>query len=56
MSIIIDKKGLEALARCFLPDIIDFFQSEEGQREFEDWKRKKAAEVEQNEQNDTDKA
>lgn len=29
---------LESLARCFLPDIIAFYESEEGQREFAEWK------------------
>lgn len=27
--------ALEAVARCVFPDIVAFFQSEEGQREFE---------------------
>ena len=26
------------IARCLLPDIIAFYESEEGQREFEEWK------------------
>lgn len=30
--------ALEAVARCVFPDIVAFFQSEEGQREFEEWK------------------
>ena len=34
----IPKHELEALARCFLPDIQAFFESEEGQREFAEWK------------------
>ena len=29
---------IEALAKCFLPDILDFFESEEGRQEFEKWK------------------
>ena len=29
---------IETVARCFWPDIQAFFQSEEGQREFEEWK------------------
>ena len=29
---------IETVARCLWPDIQDFFQSEEGQREFEAWK------------------
>ena len=28
---------IEALARCLLPSIQDFFESEEGQREFAEW-------------------
>lgn len=34
----IPKHELEALARCFLPDIQAFFETEEGKREFEEWK------------------
>jgi len=29
---------IDALARAFLPAILDFYQSEEGQREFAEWK------------------
>ena len=29
---------VEALARVLLPEIRKFFESEEGQREFEEWK------------------
>ena len=29
---------IETVARCLWPDIQDFFQSEEGQREFKAWK------------------
>ena len=28
---------IEAIARCILPDILAFYESEEGQREFADW-------------------
>lgn len=38
---------LDSLARHFLPQIIAFFESEEGQREYEEWKKKKEAEKEQ---------
>ena len=34
----IPKHELEALARCFLPDIQAFFESEEGRKEYEAWK------------------
>ena len=30
---------VEAIARCLLPDILAFFESEEGQREFAQWKK-----------------
>ena len=43
----IPEDEIEALAKCFLPDILDFFESEEGRQEFEQWKR------EQNENNTT---
>ena len=33
---------VEAIAECLLPAIRDFFESEEGQREFEEWKQKQA--------------
>lgn len=39
LDIKIPKDVLEAIARCFLPDIIAFFESEEGRKEFEKWKR-----------------
>ena len=32
---------IEALARCLLPEIQKFFESEEGKREFEEWKRER---------------
>ena len=30
---------IEAIAECLLPAIRDFFESEEGQREFAEWKK-----------------
>lgn len=33
----IPKRELEALARCLLPAIQEYFESEEGQREFAEW-------------------
>ena len=39
---------LQKVARCLLPDIIAYFESEEGQREFAEWKRQ------QEEKKDTD--
>lgn len=49
-KILLDKHGtinlpdyeIEALARCFLPDILAYFESEEGKAEFEAWKAEKA--------------
>lgn len=38
----IPKHELEALARCFLLDIQAFFESEEGRREYEEWKAEQA--------------
>lgn len=38
----IPKHELEALARCFIPDIQAFFESEEGRREYEEWKAEQA--------------
>jgi len=35
---------LESIARCFLPDIIDFFESEEGKTEYEEWLREQECE------------
>ena len=46
----IPRHEIEALARCLLPEIQKFFDSEEGQREFEEWKRQQA-EQKQSEQN-----
>ncbi len=34
----IPKTVIEELARCFLPDILAFFESEEGKQEYENWK------------------
>lgn len=32
---------VESLARCILPSIQKYFESEEGQREFAEWKERK---------------
>ena len=39
----IPKHEMEALARVMLPAIQEFFQSEEGNREFEAWKQEQEA-------------
>lgn len=33
-----------SLARCILPDILAFYESEEGQREFTKWQERQAEE------------
>jgi len=38
----IPQQEIEALARCLLPDIQRFFESEEGQKEFAIWKKEQA--------------
>ena len=35
------KSVIDSLARTFLPDIIAFFESEEGKREYEEWLKQK---------------
>lgn len=35
---------IEAVARCIMPDILAFYESEEGQREFAEWKERREAE------------
>ena len=39
----IPRHEVEALARVLLPEIQAFFESEEGQREFAEWKAQKQA-------------
>ena len=33
-----------AIARCIMPDILAFYESEEGQREFAEWKKQREVE------------
>ncbi len=35
----IPQHEIDVLARCLLPDLMAFYESEEGQREFEQWKK-----------------
>ena len=35
---------IEAIARCILPDILAFYESEEGQREFSEWTKQREIE------------
>ena len=34
----IPQHEIDALARCLLPELIAFYESKEGQKEFEQWK------------------
>ena len=43
----IPQHEIEAIARCIWPDILAFYESEEGQREFEEWKARRQGEREQ---------
>ena len=36
-GVLISEDAAESLVRCFLPDIISFFESEQGRKEFEEW-------------------
>ena len=39
---VIPRHEIEALARCLLPEIQKFFESEEGKREFAEWQAEQA--------------
>lgn len=36
-GVLISEDAAESLVRCFLPDIVSFFESENGRKEFEEW-------------------
>ena len=38
---IIPLQDLDTLAKSFLPEIIAFFETEEGKKEFEEWKQQR---------------
>ena len=40
----IPQHQIEAIARCIMPDILALYESEEGQREFAEWKKQREAE------------
>ena len=40
----IPQHKIEAIARCIMPDILAFYEGEEGQREFAEWKKQREAE------------
>ena len=42
----IPQHQIEAIARCILPDSLAFYESIEGQREFEEWKKRQKAKQE----------
>ena len=37
----IPTQEIESLAKVFLPEIVAFFETEEGKKEFEEWKRQR---------------
>ena len=52
----IPRHVLESIARCLLPDIQAFYESEEGQREFEEWKKKQQQEQQEQKETGPDEA
>ena len=36
-------EAIKSLARCFYPSMMEFFNSEEGQREYEEWLKEQEA-------------
>ena len=38
----IPQREIEIIVRCIFPDILAFYESEEGQREFAEWKAQQA--------------
>ena len=36
-------EAIKSLARCFYPSMMEFFNSEEGQREYEEWLKEQDA-------------
>ena len=40
----IPQHQIETIARCILPDILAFYESEEGQRKFAEWQEQHLAE------------
>ena len=45
----IPQHEIEKIARCILPDILAFYESAEGQREFAEWKAQRDADATDNE-------
>ena len=48
----IPQHKIEAIARCIMPDILSFYESEEGQREFAEWKKQREADSARDEKGD----
>lgn len=44
----IPQHSIESIARCIMPDILAFYESEEGQKEFAEWKARREAEQGEN--------
>jgi len=36
-GVLISEDAAESIVRCFLPDIVSFFETESGRKEFEEW-------------------
>lgn len=49
----IPQHKIEAIARCIFPDILAYYESEEGQREFAEWKRQREAEMRKDKEDKT---
>ena len=47
----IPQQRIEAIARCIMPDILAFYESEEGQREFAEWKKQREEEKQEPKEN-----
>ena len=45
----IPQHEIESIARVLLPDILAYYESEEGQREFAEWKARRDADATDNE-------
>ena len=44
----IPKRILDELARCFLPDILAFYETVEGRKEYDEWKLAQTQQTSQN--------
>ena len=44
----IPQREIEIIARCIFPDILAFYESEDGQREFTEWKAQQVEKPEKN--------